>query len=128
MNKIIDAAPIIASASIGSREGNDFTSGALALSSAITKTAKNPVERNTLHPDVIQFAKELPSLNSDQSIPQQEFTQRSKKLINWIGKNQQEIAMAICKSTASKIIFDNKVNQGETIFYGLYNEKGFEFK
>lgn len=27
-----------------------------------------------------------------------------------------------------KSFFDNKVEQDEAIFYGLYNEKGFEFK
>lgn len=107
---------------------HDFTSSAPALSFAITKTIKNPIEKNIPHPDVNQFAKERPLFNSIQSIPQQQFTQRSEKLTNWIGRNQQKIAMTIRKFTARKIIFDNKVNRGKTIFYRLHNEKVFEFK
>lgn len=107
---------------------HDFTSSAPALSFAITKNVKNPVEKNIPHPDVNQFAKERLLFNSNQSIPQQQFTQRSEKLTNWIGRNQQKIAITIRKFTAKKIIFDNKVNRDKTIFYCLHNEKGFEFK
>lgn len=82
MKKIIVITSIIASASMGLWMEHDFTSSAPALSFAITKNVKNPVEKNIPHPDVNQFAKERLLFNSNQSIPQQQFTQRSEKLTN----------------------------------------------
>lgn len=72
MKKIIVAKSIVASAHIGFPVEKDFTSGAPAVSSAITKTVKNPVENNIPHPDVNPFAKALPLLKSERSIPQQQ--------------------------------------------------------
>lgn len=91
MKKGIVVKSIITSANMGYWTENDFTSSAPALSFVITKTVKNPVEKNIPHPGINQFSKELPLLSSDQPIAQQKFAQRAEKFTKWIVKNQKKL-------------------------------------